>query len=114
MKELGHRDDEAAFAHHKPIAAAEVPATLKGEVVDEPTGSTDKYEVEVYPPLPAPGRRTRGVATVWSKEERAWEYDKSKQRKMDLHWLDKPGVWEEIDAFMGHPKPNRKYLYGER
>eukprot|EP00961_Rhodomonas_salina_P083451 1120730-Rhodomonas_salina.3 len=24
------------------------------------------------------------------------------------------GVWEEIDAFMGHPKPNRKYLYGER
>jgi len=40
----------------------------------------------------------------------AWEYDKAKERPIDLSWIDKPGVWEDIDSWMGHPKPDKKYL----
>ena len=31
----------------------------------------------------------------------AWQYDQSKARaQAEFTWLDEPGVWQEIDAYM--------------
>mmetsp|Transcript_7625 Transcript_7625/g.6680 ORF Transcript_7625/g.6680 Transcript_7625/m.6680 type:complete len:103 (-) Transcript_7625:57-365(-) len=78
-----------------------------------PDTSTNQYTVTVYEPLAAPGRRNRGIASTWNANQEAWQFDTSKARaQADFTWLDKPGVWQEIDAYMGHAKPDKKYLTG--
>jgi len=110
---LGHRDGAQAFVKGEPISAQEVPDEYEGEAMLAPDTSTNQYRVTVYEPLAAAGRRNRGIASTWNENEEAWQFDTSKARaQADLTWLDEPGVWQEIDAYMGHKKPDKKYLTG--
>jgi len=110
---LGHRDGEQAFVKGEPISAQEVPDEYEGEAMLAPDTSTNQYTVTVYEPLAPAGRRNRGIASTWNSNQEAWQFDTSKARaQADLTWLDEPGVWQEIDAYMGHKKPDKKYLTG--
>ena len=41
------------------------------------------------------------MANTWSDYDQAWHFDPSKARaQADFTWLDQPGVWQEIDAYM--------------
>ena len=50
------------------------------------------------------------MATKWVAGEEAWDVDATQTREKDTSWIDKPGVWQEIDSWMGHKKPDPKYL----
>ena len=41
------------------------------------------------------------MANTWSDYDQAWHFDTAKARaQADFTWLDQPGVWQEIDAYM--------------
>ena len=110
---LGHRNSAEAFDNQEPIAAQEVPEEYEGEAVAAPEASTNQFQVTVYEPLAKPGRRNRGIASTWDPYNEAWKFDASKARaQADFTWLDEPGVWQEIDSYMGHKKPDPRYLSG--
>eukprot|EP00960_Hanusia_phi_P036578 752402-Hanusia_phi.AAC.8 len=58
------------------------------------------------------GRRRTLNASV-NLFAQAWTYDdKLKRKPQTFRWLTKPGEWEEVDSWMGNPRPDPRFLQG--